>query len=377
MKLSRKICSIFALASSLFASDITPQTNHITAFALPEDMITIDGRFNYLDNDFDIFHTISKNAKHDYGYIGALSGTDLTIGYGIHKHISIFYNIKASKMDYLNSTLTNIHNEIFTRINFYDVPSYIFDDFSLDLGLIRDSSDDLSIADANYFVYFTRLLKPGLGGISQANGNLLYKGEVLSNQIDPANGQHINAKYKIKDLANNSAYLRFLWGNRFSNALLNVYTGIKYSDISTTISPSPKSSQNTRYKQFLNSFGKEVDLGRSERSIFAGANFILETQNFIYDFNYEYDRVFDRGSLSEGSNHNNILDINIAYKANESILIYLGGRIMLNNYNNVIPYLFNRYTQEKFNDRYGYVNIGFVYNFSIDSLRNQNFLYLQ
>ena len=366
MKLSQIFLSYFFFVSYMIAGDITPSTNHKTAFALPKNMVTVDGSINYLDKDIDLFNSIKKDAKHDYGYIGKLTGSDLTIGYGIHKHISVFYNFKASKMDYFNTKLTNIHNEIFARVNFYDVPNYIFDVFTLDIGLIRDASDDLNIDDAQSFVSFTRKIKPGLGGVSQSNGHILYKGEVLSDQIDPGSGKKIDTKYKISDLSNNSFYLRFLWGNRFSNALLNLYTGIKYSDISTSISLSPKKSANQLYNEFLKSYGNDIDLGRNEKSLFGGINFIFESENFIYDLNYEYNRLFSRGNIGLGSNNNSIFDINIAYKANRELLIYFGGRAMLKSYNAVIPYLYNQFTQEKFDDRYGYVKLGFIYNFNYD-----------
>lgn len=280
-------------------------------------------------------------------------------------------------MDYFDTALTNIHNEIFARVNFYDVPNYIFDVFTIDIGLIKDSSSNINVKDAKSFVSLTRSIKPSLGGISQSNGNLLYKGQVLANQIDPKTGQKIDAKYNISDLGDSSIYFRLLWGNRFSEALFNFYTGLKYNDITTQITPSPKNSANQLYNDFLKSFGKKIDLGRSEKSIFLGANFIFESKNFIYDFNYEYDRLFGRGSVVNNSDHNNIFDINIAYKANRTLLLYFGGKVMLNSYNNVIPYLYNRFTQDKFDDKYGYIKLGFVYNFDADSLDRKNLLYIK
>jgi len=353
---------------SLNATDITPATNDISAFAIPKDKLSIRGTFNYLDKDIDLFNSISKSTTKEYGYIGKLNGGDLSFRYGIHRHISLFYNFQALNFDYFNQDLTNVKNEMFVRVNFYDVPNYIFDVFSMDVGLIRNASSDLSVSDPSDFVTLTKKIRPNLNNLNSLNGNLLYEGKTISNQIDTKSGQTLSPKLTLSDLNDNSIFIRFLWGNRFASSYFNFYTGLKYSDVSTKIAYSPKTSANPSYQQLASQFGTDNDLSRNEKSIFAGLNFVFETQNYIFDFNYEYDRLFGRGDLDLGDyNHNSIFDINIATKIDKDFLIYVGGKAMLNQFNSVIPYLYNKYTQDTFGDRYGYVRLGFVYNFDLVS----------
>ena len=374
MKILTKFLLLISVVT-LSATEITPATNDISAFPIPKDKLSIKGSFNYLDKDIDLFNSISKSANKDYGYIGKLSGGDLSFRYGIHRHISIFYNFQALNIDYFNQDLTNIKNELFARVNFYDVPNYIFDVFSIDVGVIRNASSNLNINDASSFVKLTKKIRPNLENLNDLNGNLLYKGKTISNQIDQKTGQSLSPKLAISDLSDNSFFIRFLWGNRFTNSLFNFYTGLKYSDVSTKIAYSPKSSQNPSYKELSSAFGKDDDLGRSEKDIFAGINFIFETQNYIFDLNYEYDRLFGRGNITLGDhNHNNIFDINIAAKINRDLLVYVGGKAMTNQFNSVIPYMYNDYTQDSFGDRYGYVKLGFIYNFDLISIDFNDFL---
>jgi hypothetical protein len=361
---------------SLNATDITPATNDISAFAIPKDKLSIRGTFNYLDKDIDLFNSISKSATKEYGYIGKLSGGDLSFRYGIHKHISLFYNFQALNLDYFNQDMTNVKNELFVRVNFYDVPNYIFDVFSMDVGLIRNASSDLSIKNPTSFVNLTKKIRPDIDNLNSLNGNLLYEGKAISNQIDLVNGKSLSPKLSISDLSDNSFFIRFLWGNRFSSSYFNFYTGLKYSDVSTKISYSPKSSANPSYVSLASKFGADDDLGRNEKDIFAGLNFVFETQNYIFDFNYEYDRLFGRGNLTLGDhNHNSIFDINIATKINRDFLVYIGGRAMTNQFNSVIPYMYNNYTQDTFGKRYGYVKLGFIYNFDLIGFDFNELLY--
>ncbi|MNN81568.1 hypothetical protein D3C81_1984060 [compost metagenome] len=41
---------------------------------------------------------------------------------------------------------------------------------------------------------------------------------------------------------------------------------------------------------------------------------------------------------------------------------------MLHQFNGVIPYLYNKYTKNKYDKKYGYAKVGFVYNFDTSKL---------
>ncbi len=334
MKLFSALATIF-LCGLLSANDITPTTQKISAFAIPKDMITINANLNYLDNEIDIFHSITKDKDYSYGSLGKMDGFDLFVGYGFHKHISIFYNMKFTNVNYMDDKLSNIKNEIFARVNFYDVPNYIFDDFTIDIGLTRNGADTLSINN------------------KKALSSIVAKTKLpIEDTLSPT--------IKISDLYDNSFFLRAIWGNKFSSSLINLYTGLRYSDIGTTISSN--SSQSSRYSK---NQSHKIDAGRSEKSIYVGANFLIESENFIYDFDYHYLRLFSRDGGDH--NHNNIFDIKLAYKANRALLLYLGNTIMLNGFNGVIPYLYNKYTDDSFGSKYGYFKFGIVYNFAVNS----------
>ncbi len=173
-------------SSTLLSRDITSTTQDIRAFVLPKGALTVRGALHTINETVDVLNINTSPATNKpYSALGNTHGGDLSLAYGIDHHFSLYYNYSRMNISYANSTLKNGHHEIYTRINFYDNPQNVFDDFSLDVGYVRDASKDFNT--------------------------------------------------ELQDLDNNSYYLRFLWGNRFNSALLNFYTALRYNKIHTTV----------------------------------------------------------------------------------------------------------------------------------------------
>jgi len=360
------LISIISFTSILFAGYVTPVSKSVSAFSIPTEIVTIYTSYNLSSSNTNIYRNQS-NHDSKYGYINGLSSLDFYIGYGLKDHISVYYNFEGGVLDYFSKDLTNIKNEIFVKINFYDVPHYVFDSLSIDIGLSRNSANNFSINSPNLFKNMINKIKPNIKDISFVKDKIYYKDRLLTNQIDPKSGIKVNPSIYLSDLNDNSIFTKIIVGNRFSNALLNLYLGIKYSDVNTKISLLPKNTTNKNYIDLKKDFGSTIDLKRSEKSALAGINMIFESENFIYNLNYEYIKIFGRG-YNDINNHNNIFDIDIAYKATKNLLLFAGTKLMLNQYNSIIPYLQNRYSDYAFHNKLGYAKIGFVYNFNLSDL---------
>ncbi len=286
---------LLSLTTFLFAKDIASTTDNIRAFVLPKDAITVHGNFTQANSGLDVLNLNEKPASSDiYSAIGNSAGLDLGIAYGLHKHISLYYDFEALNINYAGEKLKNRKNELFARINFYDNPRNSFDDFSMDIGYIHNSSKELNP--------------------------------------------------QLSDLSDNAYYFRLLLGSRFNASLLNLYTGFKYTSIDTTL------------------FKK--DISRNEKALTLGISHTMEFSKYVIDSKYEYIRLFDRdGGLSENKS-NQIFNINLARIINENLLVFIGTTLMTNQYNGIIPYLYNTQTQSAFDKKYNYLKLGFVYNFN-------------
>ncbi len=291
--------------SSLSQADIAATTQDIRAFVLPEDTLTIRASYNRANDAVDFLNLNDKADDGDiYSGLGDSSGVDFSLGYGAHQFLSLYYNFEALNIHYAGASVENRRNELFARINFYDTPHYSFDDFSLDVGYIRNTADNFN---------------------------------------------------NLSDLSDNSYYMRLLLGSRFTSALLNFYGGFKYSSINTT--------QNA------------TNLDRDERALMAGFSYTQEMSNYILDANYEYMRIFGRESALGENKSNHLINLNLSRAFSENFLIFIGTRIMLNQFNGIIPYLYNTQTQSAFDKTYSLMKVGFVYNFDLDAKNKKNRVY--
>jgi len=149
----------------------------------------------------------------------------------------------------------------------------------------------------------------------------------------------------LSDLSDNSYYMRLLFGSKFTSSLLNFYGGFKYSSITTTLNA--------------------TNLDRNERALMAGISYTQEMSNYILDANYEYMRMFGRESGLGDNKSNHVINLNLSRPFSEDFLIFIGTKIMLNQFNGLIPYLYNTQTQSAFDKTYSLMKIGFVYNFDL------------
>jgi predicted porin len=80
------------------------------------------------------------------------------------------------------------------------------------------------------------------------------------------------------------------------------------------------------------------------------------------DFNYKYTHIL-RIAYLENNNNNHIFNLNLTYHLNSKIDFYLGGKVMLSQFNAEIPYMYTKYNSGSFHHKYGFANGGITYQF--------------
>ncbi len=326
------VLSLVILNLDAKGRSVTPTTLDVSAFTYPTDMASINVNYQNLSSSFDLFHLHKDRdeIEKSYGALGDATGVDIHLGYGVNRFFTILYNLDFLNIDYLDDKLKNRRNELVARVNFYDAPYYIMDAFSMDIGFINNSASDV-----------------GVGHVAK---------DAIYSDLDS------NTKVDLKDLSDNSYYLRFILGNRFHSSIFNLYAGISYTKIDTTIKRDLRNNLNLIIDT------KKEDLDRTEKSLFLGLSYSTEFGNFILDKSIEYRRLYRSGKVSNENNSNLLINLNISRVTHKGLLIYIGGVMMFDNLNGVIPYAYNRYTQKQFDDKYGYLRLGFVYNFDTKSM---------
>ncbi len=351
------------ITTQMSASGVSLTTTDIRSAVMTKNHLGIRFSYNRINDTIDIFDIKQKElgSTANFGSIGDSSGLDLSLAYGVNEYFSAFYNFEYLRLHYIDNMLKNKKNEIFAKINIYHNPMSFFEDLSADIGYVRNSASDLDIKSSSQLNSMIQKVNP-IDGLTIEGSVMSYKNKKLSVRDDITN-EPISPFIRIGDMSDNSFYLRFLTGFNYETNIFDIYAGLKYTSINTTVSIQPKKNASTLQDILKNAGYSDVVLDRSEKSAFFGFNYTVEFSNFIFDANYEYLTIWGRDNEIEKTEDNHIIKSALSYIVNKELLIYLGGKLMINQFNGVIPYLYNKYTKNKYDKKYGYAKVGFVYNF--------------
>ncbi len=103
-----------------------------------------------------------------------------------------------------------------------------------------------------------------------------------------------------------------------------------------------------------------IDLERREYYWKAGFDLLIRGPfDLLANVKYEYqDLVRDDGL--DYVDYNHVVRADLSYPVNRSLAVNVGGVYFRRQFNGVIPYMYNRYTQTTFDHDYGYVQIGLI-----------------
>ena len=355
----KKIATILLLLgfSSLSGEIIDKTAGEISLYPLAEKKIKIKVNYNRINDTIDVLNIKEKElGSANVGTIGDASGFDLSLGYGIAHQSALYYNFEYLSVNYGDTKLKNKKHDIFTKINLSHYINNLIYAFSIDLGLTYNSADDLDLRSISLLNSMIQKIRPGTNIEFDGNG-ITYKDSAL--YIFDQNG-FIVPFIKIANMSDLSFYLRTVGAIEFQNSALHLYAGIKTTSIDSKITLEP--SNVDLIASALEEFG-DINLKRDEKTIFTGFNYAHSYNDFLFEAGYEYLKIFGRDSKLNEINDNHIFKGAISKQIDDNFRVFIAGKAMLHQFNGVIPYLYNEYTKHKYDKKYGYAKVGFIYTF--------------
>jgi hypothetical protein len=350
--LIKKISSLLWLSSLLYSAGINYAVSNKHSFVLPKNTLEIKADYQKVNDTIDVLNLKEDQFK-SLGSIGNMDGYSLELRYGLSSKDSIFISAQRWNIDYGDSILKNDRYNIFNRYLLLHKPYGFLNNISFDIGFSQNSSSDIVISNDNSLNALLRKIKPNTN-IKLKDGDIVSGDTTIT--LKDKNGNKIYPSVSLNDLKSNSYYGRLLFGKTFSaSSILDFYVGFKYTKITTKVSIQP--STLTKYYNI-----PTPDLNRDEENINVGLSYLFQAGRFIYEFNYEYNKMFRDSDVSY-IDYNHIVDASIAMNITKNSLIYIGGRLMMEQFNTDIPYLYNKYTKTQFDHKYGFAKIGFIYRF--------------
>ena len=354
------------LSSVILISSYADYTIHYAknpyhALLPKKDTLQILFDYKAMNDTLDIFNIkeqeLGGNAK-NFASIGDMNGGEFEFRYTFLKNMMTDVSIEYDKIDIGDENLKNTNLDGFIRYNLGKSPYSFFNAISLDIGMKANIGEDVTYTNQN-------TLKNLIQKITKAHKVSVTKHKVFVQKDKNSPPYFVVTKDevfgKIKDLSDNSFYIRLLTEKSISDSkYFSTFLTYQYTNISTTL------STNKELLRAAKNHGKDIqtDLDRSENSINFGMNYMQEFSsiNIVTEIGYEFDYVF-RDSDLDARNYNNILTVDLSYPVNKKFFITTGGKIMFSQFNNIIPYLYNKYSQTTFDHKYGYAYLGIGYRF--------------
>ena len=161
------------------------------------------------------------------------------------------------------------------------------------------------------------------------------------------------ARIEIDDLRDVTAYARptagWIWGRFFPN----LFVEYGYSTIhARATAKAPDAAA-----------GFLADLGRNESYIKCGVSLLVKfPYKALLHLEYDYLRLFRDDPLNL-VHDNNIYTAELDYYLTPSLVLNMGGTWIQNQLNGRIPFLYNEFSQDRFDRRYGYAHMGLTWMF--------------
>jgi len=345
---------LIILSLSIFARTINYGVFNNQAYIMAKGQISLKGSYLRINDDIDIFNMKDSElgSLSKYGStIGNMSGYEAEIDYGILKRDSIFLNFQEWNIDYGGSKLTNRRLEFTNRYNLTYSKYAFVNALSFDIGFRRNWANRVEITNIDMMNSMIKKVYPNSDYSIGDDGSILKNGTKTT--LYDKNGNRLSPSVDIDNLESNSIFLRFLFGKRvFDKTLINLYTTYYYVDLSSKVDISPSS--------LINSIDIE-SLNRDEQVVDVGFSWITEFKYLLFELNYEYAKIFRKDLTYK--NYSHTLDIAISKPITRNLLLFASGKVMFQQFNRDIPYLYNRYTETQFDKKYGFAKFGLIYKF--------------
>lgn len=338
---------------------------------MPDNSLDLSFGYMKMDDNIDVLNIKESevgSAKSDTS-LGDLVGKEYLVRYKIYDNAML--SLRHNQME-LSYGLGDVLNK---RTDFFIRHQLISKTFAIDLGIVQNKASDIISNDIGMM---NSLIRKFLGSSSisivkindptvlhtyeytykSSNGDELS----LPASVDPFAG--------IINLKDESYYIRgvrsFVEDGFYS---FDVFAGISktkvssYLDSSLNYEPDVKNPNSPIYNALVSrNLTPYKDLNRKENKVFFGVGHSWFVNNWLMDIVLTFDYIKRDNNLNL-NNKNIKIDFNLGYKILDNMILFLGAKIMSNQFVGEIPYLYNEYTKTSFDKKYGWAKSGIMLKF--------------
>ncbi len=345
--------------------------DHYTALVLPHKQLEISLDYLAMNDAIDVLdfkETEISGGTQGFSSLGDLKGARVMVNYGLFPSTTIHAEVSRRDLSYGLGTFEISTLELSFRHNIFNKPYAPWPFLAIDLGYRRNSAADVQTRDLgqiNKALQFAGLSDQY--SIEGFDKDFIYiKDQSAPNFVFGLNKQGgPNPDFSLTDSSDTSFFARLILGKELSGFFTNVYLECGLTSIDGGIESSLSYYAQNNFSFFGQDFPAVpgIDLSRDEKYVQTGiaAFFQLPFDILAYG-EYSYHRRFRESSLS-GRPSNHILKGELTYYLLDNLAWVVGGTYYSNQYNGMIPFLFNTYSESSFDKKYAEAYTGLTLTF--------------
>jgi len=335
---------------------LTYSSDYPASMVIPKRRWEIGLFYGKVDDTIDILNireqelsTISSQLRADS--LGNYEHLKFNLNYGLTYQSMISTGITSRSIDYGSGMLNVYSYHLSIRKSFESI-------LSVDIGLKGNIGEDRTFSNINDINYYLHKFRPDIS-IEVDPSYVWFVKETTDLIIKYGVPKRENPYFELRDLKDSTKFIRVTLGKVFDFIYPNIFLEYGKTSINTKIDTNLKDMVPSSFKNKLPEL--PIDLSRDESYWKGGFSIFLKTPfKTLTSIEYNYIRLNRDASLNY-INYNHILKAKVDYFLRKNIVLSIGGEYLHRQFNGVIPFMYNRYSQTTFDHRYGWAEAGVIF----------------
>ena len=351
---------IFSLSFHSFSGELPLYL--VYSYDYPASMVIPKGRYEVglfygrVDDTIDVFNVREKelskiSSQVRTGTLGNYDHLKLNINYGLTYRSMLSFGFVYRSIDYGRGNLNVYSYRLSARKSFNSV-------FSFDFGLKGNVAEDLTFSNVDDINFYLHKFRPDISievdpyyvWFVKETPDLIIKYGVLKEE---------NPYFKLQDMKDLTKFIRLTVGKAFDFFYPNFFLEYGRTNIDTKIDSNLKNMVPMEYRNRLPEL--PVDLSRSESYWKGGFSVFIKTPfKTLTMIEYDYIRL-RRDSDLDYINYNHVFKLGVGYFLKKNVIFSLRGEYLHRQFNGIVPFMYNKYSQTTFDHKYGWAEVGIIF----------------
>ncbi len=350
------------LTTFSYADELPFYISHVYDFpastTIPKGSLEIGINYGRVDDNIDVFNirkkelsSVSKAVRAES--LGNYQHLKVFANYGLKDATMLHCSFAGRQLDYGTGTINAASLKTFIRQSFSSFLSF-------DVGIRENFAQNLKVRNVSLINYYLHKFRPDIS-IELDPNYIWFVKETTDLIIKYGVPRKEDPYFELRDMKDTTRFFRITVGNQLGDFYPNIFLEYGTTNAKTLIDTNLKDLVPEGFRSKLPQI--PIDLSHNEKYRTYGFAFFLKIgSNLIAKGLYSYTK-FIRNSNLNYVDYNRMLRLGVDIKVKNGVILTIEGKYLHRQFNGVLPFLYNKYSQTAFDHRYGWLEIGITFLF--------------